>query len=88
MAPHNARNALVLEIVAKEAGTFFYFDTVTGLWMTSGGGLRIGCYEELTAVELGDMRRGIEELAVFGSGEDVGYGGGVESVGAEKLEEN
>ena len=39
-------------------------------------------------VKLSDVGRRVEEFAVFGSGEDVGDGGGVEVVGAEKLKKN
>ena len=39
-------------------------------------------------VELGDVGRRVEEFAVFGGGKDVGDGGGVEMVGAEKLEKS
>lgn len=82
----NARESLVFEVVAEEAGTFFCFDAVAGLEMASGGGLHIGGDEEAVSVEFGDMGRGVEEFAIFGGGEDIGDGGGVEAVGAEKLE--
>ena len=51
-------------------------------------GLRYGCYEELAAVELGDVGGGVKEAARFGCRENIGNGGGVEAVGAEKLEES
>ena len=97
MAALDARETQVFEVVAEKAAASFQSYAVARLRMASRGGLDIGGYEQLAAVELGDMRWGLEKLAggavagrilAMQDREDVADGGGVETVRTEKLEKN